>query len=163
MFFDWHQIEFLLDIIVIILLSRMIFNSSNDVPNFQKIKDTTIMDHHNVELESRRSSSLSSSRRHSLSMSFSLPRHFDDIIDCDAVSEAGDIGDRALSSRSHFSLENLSQNRAVVPLQDNNDSTRISPSNLDNVCLDVDAALRSGEKKGVSCFLSCYASFGASV
>ncbi|KAH6799955.1 camphor resistance CrcB family protein [Perilla frutescens var. hirtella] len=91
------------------------------------------MDHHNLDLESRRSSSFgrlsaaSSSRRQSLSISLSLPRHFDDAIESESVSEAGDIGDRALhsnrvsaSGRSQFSLENLAENGAVVPVQDDN-------------------------------------------
>ncbi|KAL8485551.1 hypothetical protein ACS0TY_027736 [Phlomoides rotata] len=112
------------------------------------------MDHQNVDLDSRRSSSFSSSRRRSLSISFSLPRQFEDLIDSDAVSEAGDIGDRALhsnrtsaSGRSHFSLDNLSQNRSVFPLQDDNACIPIGLSTLNNVSADVDTQLQSGETK----------------
>ncbi|KAH6759240.1 camphor resistance CrcB family protein [Perilla frutescens var. frutescens] len=107
------------------------------------------MDHHNLDLESRRSSSFgrlsaaSSSQRRSLSISLSLPRHFDDAIENESVSEAGDIGDRALhsnrvsaSGRNQFSLENLAENGAVVPVQDDN---LLQPH--------LDAMIQHGENK----------------
>lgn len=125
------------------------------------------MDHQNLDLESRRSNSFgrlsaaSSSRRQSLSISFSLPRHSDDAIERESVSEAGDIGDRALhsnrvsaSGRSEFSLEILAENGAVVPVQDDNllqpysgDSYPVAPA-LENISpLSVDAMVQRGEKK----------------
>lgn len=89
------------------------------------------MDNHNRELESRRSGSFgrlsgaSSSRRHSFGVSFALSPQHDDGIESESVSEAGDIGDRALhsnrtstSGRSHFSLDYVAENRTVVPIQD---------------------------------------------
>lgn len=124
------------------------------------------MDHQNPESESRRSGSFgrlsacSSSRRRSLSISFSLPCHADDAIESESVSEAGDIGDRALhsnrasaSGRSHFSLENLAENGAVVPIRDD---TLLHPHPaLDNVSpLSVDELVQHGEKKIVSSFFS---------
>ncbi|XP_057795807.1 fluoride export protein 1-like [Salvia miltiorrhiza] len=125
------------------------------------------MDHQNPELESRRSDSFgrlsvaSSSRRCSLSTSFSLARHSDDAIESESVSEAGDIGDRALhsnrvsaSGRSHFSLENLAENGAVVPVQDDNllepysDAAFPVAPDLENISpLSADAMVEHGEKK----------------
>ncbi|KAL1533650.1 fluoride export protein 1 [Salvia divinorum] len=125
------------------------------------------MDHQNLELESRRSGSFgqlsaaSSSRGRSLSTSFSLPRHADDAIESESVSEAGDIGDRALhsnrvsaSGRSHFSLENLAENGSVVPVQDDNllqhhphASFPVAPD-LENISpLSVNAMVQPGGKK----------------
>ncbi|XP_047960533.1 fluoride export protein 1 isoform X2 [Salvia hispanica] len=119
------------------------------------------MDHHNPELESRRSGSFgrlsaaSSSRRRSLSTSFSLPRHADDGIESESVSEAGDIGDRALhstrvsaSGRSHFSLENFAESGAVVPVQDDTGASFPVAPDLENISpLSVDAMVQNGEKK----------------
>ncbi|KAL8059696.1 hypothetical protein ABFX02_03G103900 [Erythranthe guttata] len=84
------------------------------------------MDHQNQELESKsrsssfgRLSGVGSSRRHSFGL-LSAPNDDDDddVIETESVSEAGDIGDRALNSsrasisgRSHFSLDN------VVPIR----------------------------------------------
>ena len=124
------------------------------------------MDHHNPELESRRSGSFgrlsaaSSSRRRSLSTSFSLPRHADDGIESESVSEAGDIGDRALhstrvsaSGRSHFSLENFAESGAVVPVQDDTGASFPVAPDLENISpLSVDAMVQNGEKKIVSSF-----------
>lgn len=118
------------------------------------------MDHQDPESDSRRSGSFgrlsacSSSRRRSLSTSFSLPRHPDDVVEGDSVSEAGDIGDRALhsnrasaSGRSHFSLENLAENGAIVPIRDDNLSA------FDNISpLSVDDLVQHGEKTIVSSF-----------
>lgn len=124
------------------------------------------MDHQDLVLESRRSSSFgrlssaNSSRRRSLSV-FSLPRHSDDAIEGESVSEAGDIGDRALhssrvsaSGRSHFSLENLAENGAVVPVQDSNllqpysDASFLVTPPLENTSpVSVDAMVQHGEKK----------------
>ncbi|XP_042033282.1 fluoride export protein 1 [Salvia splendens] len=125
------------------------------------------MDHQNPELESRRSgsfgrlSAVSSSRRCSLSTSFSLPRHADDAIESESVSEVGDIGDRALhsnrvsaSGRSHFSLENFAENGAVVPVLDDNllqpysdASFHVAPD-LENLSpLSIDAMVQNEEKK----------------
>lgn len=132
------------------------------------------MDHQDLVLESRRSSSFgrlssaSSSRRRSLNV-FSLPRHSDDAIEGESVSEAGDIGDRALhssrvsaSGRSHFSLENLAENGAVVPIQEGNllqpysdASFPVTPPLENTSPLSVDAIVQHGEKEIVSSFLSC--------
>lgn len=131
------------------------------------------MDHQNLESESRRSGSFgrlsaaSSSRRRSLSISLSLPRHPDDAIESESVSEAGDIGDRALhsnrvsaSGRSHFSLENLAENGSVFPVKDDNllhpysDASFVVAPDLENISpLSVDAMVQHGEKEIVSCFV----------
>lgn len=89
------------------------------------------MDRATLEEEFRRSGSFgrlcaaSSSRRQSLSITASA--QFDDTIESESVSEAGDIGDRVLhsnrcsgSGRSHFSLHNVAENAIVFPIQDNN-------------------------------------------
>ncbi|KAI3464480.1 hypothetical protein Pfo_021143 [Paulownia fortunei] len=133
------------------------------------------MDHQ--ELESRRSGSFgrlsfaSSSRRHSLSISFALSPQCDDSIESESVSEAGDIGDRALhsnrnsaSGRSHFSLDNVAENGIVVPLQEDNllqpsftTSYPVAPSALGNISpLSVDSIESGGKKndeKEVPCLL----------
>ncbi|KAL3638798.1 hypothetical protein CASFOL_016705 [Castilleja foliolosa] len=117
------------------------------------------MDHQNQELESIRIGSfgrlshVGSSRRRSFSTSFALAQQIDDAVENESVSEAGDIGDRALhsnristSSRIRFSFDSVSENGIVVPIQDTIDSC--SP------------ALRNDEKEAhwlleyITCLLS---------
>ncbi|KAK6114876.1 hypothetical protein DH2020_007145 [Rehmannia glutinosa] len=113
------------------------------------------MDHHNRELESRRSGSFGrlsgggSSRRRSLSIS----QQFDDDVESESVSEAGDIGDRALHSKrisasgrsTRFSFDNVAENGIVVPIQDDNS---FAVPVLENVSpVSVDAIVQSGEIK----------------
>ncbi|XP_062107383.1 fluoride export protein 1 isoform X2 [Humulus lupulus] len=69
------------------------------------------------------SSASSSMRRRSFSLSGVLSSQIDDTIECESVSEAGDIGDRALhnsrNSRSgslRFSFDHVSENGVVVPI-----------------------------------------------
>lgn len=77
----------------------------------------------------RANSDSSSLRRHSLnslnslSSSYISPDQVDDDIESEAVSEAGDIGDRALHSRRssesgrlRFSFDNVVENSVVVPI-----------------------------------------------
>ncbi|KAG8633081.1 hypothetical protein MANES_18G074712v8 [Manihot esculenta] len=73
---------------------------------------------------SRASSSGSSLRRRSLSLSHTV---IDDDTESENVSEAGDIGDRALHSKRHsesssvrFSLDNALENGLVFPIRDDN-------------------------------------------
>ncbi|KAK4766060.1 hypothetical protein SAY87_007702 [Trapa incisa] len=89
------------------------------------------MDHnrHGHEMASslsfgRTSSTGSSVRRHSLNQTALMPLNIDDNMDSESVSEAGDVGDRALHSR-HYSLSgslrfdsNPSENGTVFPIQD---------------------------------------------
>ncbi|KAK6114816.1 hypothetical protein DH2020_007085 [Rehmannia glutinosa] len=113
------------------------------------------MDHHNRELESRRSGSFgrlsvnSSSRRRSLSISQQL----DDDVESESVSEAGDIGDRALHSKrisasgrsTRFSFDSVAENGIVVPIQDDNS---FAVPVLENVSpVSVDAIVQSRENK----------------
>ncbi|XP_051123678.1 fluoride export protein 1 isoform X2 [Andrographis paniculata] len=112
------------------------------------------MDHHSLEMESRQShsfgrlSAANSSRRQSLSSA-----QYDDTIESESVSEAGDIGDRILhsnrcsaSGRSHFSLDNGS----VVPIQDNILSSTSLPSHLEKLpSPSVDLQTDSEENKKV--------------
>ncbi|KAB1205370.1 hypothetical protein CJ030_MR7G010689 [Morella rubra] len=71
------------------------------------------------------SSASSSMRRHSASFSAAVPFHIDDDIESESVSEAGDIGDRALHSKRHgesgkfqFSIGHASQNGVAAPPPD---------------------------------------------
>ncbi|KAL0326223.1 UNVERIFIED_CONTAM: hypothetical protein Sradi_5191600 [Sesamum radiatum] len=119
------------------------------------------MDHQYQELESRRSGSfgrlshVSSSRRRSFSISFTSSAQNDDAAESESVSEAGDIGDRALhsnriseSGRSHFSLDNVAENGIVVPIPEDTNTFPVTPSALENISpLSVDAIIQSGEKK----------------
>ncbi|KAK8597234.1 hypothetical protein V6N13_001875 [Hibiscus sabdariffa] len=57
---------------------------------------------------SRTSSLGSSARKRSISMSSAMSLHIDDDIQSETVSEAGDIGDRALHSKRHSSSSRLS-------------------------------------------------------
>ncbi|KAK6132028.1 hypothetical protein DH2020_034254 [Rehmannia glutinosa] len=107
-----------------------------------------------TELESRRRfvgrlSGGGSSRRRSLSIS----QQFDDDVESESVSEAGDIGDRALHSKrisasgrsTRFSFDNVAENGIVVPIQDDNS---FAVPVLENVSpVSVDAIVQSGEIK----------------
>ncbi|KAM3699122.1 hypothetical protein ACJW31_05G001600 [Castanea mollissima] len=68
------------------------------------------------------SSANSSLRRHSISLSAAAPVHIDDDIESEIVSEAGDIGDRALHSNRHgessshrFSVDHALENGVSAP------------------------------------------------
>jgi len=70
----------------------------------------------------RMSSTGSSIRRRSTSISCHASHHTDNDDECERVSEAGDIGDRALPSTRfsqsgsiHFSFDNMSEENGVVP------------------------------------------------
>ncbi|XP_059431480.1 uncharacterized protein LOC132164980 [Corylus avellana] len=87
------------------------------------------MDHGTTDSEPRRSGSFShtgsassSCRRRSISFPAAVPFHIDDEIESETVSEAGDIGDRALQSNRHsedaslcFSIDHASQNGVAAP------------------------------------------------
>ncbi|PIN11381.1 hypothetical protein CDL12_16003 [Handroanthus impetiginosus] len=126
------------------------------------------MDHQYHDFEPRQSGSFgrlsgaSSSRRRSLSMSFGLSPQVDDDVESESVSEAGDIGDRALhssrysgSSRSRLSLDNTVESGIVVPIQEDplfkpslNSSLQVAPSPVENLSpLSHDAIIPSGETK----------------
>ena len=69
-----------------------------------------------------RSSATSSLRRRSISLSAAAPVHIDDDIESEIVSEAGDIGDRALHSNRHsessshrFSVDHALENGVSTP------------------------------------------------
>ncbi|XP_010063995.2 fluoride export protein 1 [Eucalyptus grandis] len=73
----------------------------------------------------RTSSTGSSLRRRSLNLSSVLPNQLDDDIDSERVSEAGDIGDRALSSKRYsesgsmrLSADHAIENGIVFPTQE---------------------------------------------
>ena len=68
------------------------------------------------------SSANSSLRRRSISLSAAAPVHIDDDIESEIVSEAGDIGDRALHSNGHsessshrFSVDHALENGVSAP------------------------------------------------
>ncbi|KAJ9166627.1 hypothetical protein P3X46_021347 [Hevea brasiliensis] len=76
---------------------------------------------------SRTSSVGSSLRRRSLSLLQTVPFQIDDDIESENVSEAGDIGDRALHSKRYsesssirFSLDNTLENGVVFPIREDN-------------------------------------------
>ncbi|KAL4625130.1 hypothetical protein ACB092_05G002000 [Castanea dentata] len=87
------------------------------------------MDIRTVDFEPRRSGSFSctssansSLRRRSISLSAAAPVHIDDDIESEIVSEAGDIGDRALHSNRHsessshrFSVDHALENGVSAP------------------------------------------------
>ncbi|XP_050212391.1 fluoride export protein 1-like [Mercurialis annua] len=82
---------------------------------------------HQTESFDRTSSADSSLRRRSLSLSHTLPFHIVDDIESENVSEAGDIGDRALSSKRHsesgsirVSIDSALEKGAVFPIHDDN-------------------------------------------
>ena len=73
----------------------------------------------------RTSSASSSLRRRSFNLSGVLPSQIDDNIESETVSEAGDIGDRALHSNRNsrsgslrFSFDHVSENGVVVPISE---------------------------------------------
>ncbi|KAF4393470.1 hypothetical protein F8388_023274 [Cannabis sativa] len=81
------------------------------------------------------SSASSSMRRRSFNLSGLLSSQIDDTIECESVSEAGDIGDRALHSNMNsrsaslrFSFDHVSESGVVVPIAENS----LSHSNVLN-------------------------------
>lgn len=128
---------------------------------------------------SRASSSGSSLRRRSLSLSHTV---IDDDIESENVSEAGDIGDRALHSKRHsesssvrFSLDNALENGLVFPIRDDNllqshgmlshnstTSNTAFPQQVpeENISpLSTDAMVCSNDQKKVSFLLITYLDF----
>lgn len=118
-----------------------------------------IMDPQDQEAESRgsgsfgRLSAISSSRRHSFSL---IERtQFDDASKSEIVSEAGDIGNRALhsnrysgSGRSHFSLDNIAGYGTVFPIEEDTQLHTSSPSVSENIpATSVDPTVKPEEKK----------------
>ena len=110
---------------------------------------------------SRISSTNSSLRRHSFNLVGAIHHDIDDDSDCRSVSEAGDIGDRALhskryngsvSSRSRFSFDNNGEN-LVVPIQEDSfkesQLPTASPASPDSLLHD-----QGQNKVGLSCILS---------
>ncbi|KAK0575597.1 hypothetical protein LWI29_003424 [Acer saccharum] len=76
---------------------------------------------------SQTSSTSSSLRRRSLSLSGVVHSHIDDGIESESVSEAGDIGDRALNSNRfsesgslRLSIDNAMNNGVNFPIPENN-------------------------------------------
>lgn len=110
------------------------------------------------------SSANSSMRRRSSGLSVLGGPHLDYDTESESVSEAGDIGDRALpsnrysgSGRIRFSVDNVSDNSFVVPIQeDTHDLTAsntisVSPLPLQILSpLPTDAMVHPGERKEVS-------------
>ncbi|KAL2520045.1 camphor resistance CrcB family protein [Forsythia ovata] len=119
------------------------------------------MDHETREFEPRcsgsfgRASSASSSlRRHSSNLSFAIHHQVEDDIESESVSEAGDIGDRALythryseSGRHRLSFDNVTETGVVAPIQEDTASP-VSPSTSQIIySLSTDAIHPSEEKK----------------
>lgn len=104
----------------------------------------------------------SSIKRRSLSMSSHRSHHTDNGIDCESVSEAGDIGDRALPSRrfsqsNSFHSENGGGGGGVVSIPQElhtlhpNSSVRPLPHQLSSTPpLSTDARVGSQDSKFVS-------------
>lgn len=112
----------------------------------------------------RASSANSSLRRQSSNLSFAIQHLVDDDVESESISEAGDIGDRALysrryseSGRHHFSFDNVTENGVVVPIQEDtavNTDSPVSPSTLQTISpLSTDAIHPSKDKKKVSFLL----------
>lgn len=104
------------------------------------------------------SSATSLSRRHSLSLSGAQPSQMDDDLENECVSEAGDIGDRALqSNRNSFSgsFHYLSAEDVVLPsygfwCRDRAASSvipSVSPLPEEILSLSIDVAVRDQDKK----------------
>ncbi|CAK8561306.1 unnamed protein product [Lathyrus sativus] len=99
-----------------------------------------------VNMERMNSDDGSSIRRRSLSLSSHISHHTDNDVDCESVSEAGDIGDRALPSR-RFSESNSfhSENGSTVIT---NSSVRPFPQELSSTPhLSFDATVGSHDSK----------------
>ncbi|CAA3012956.1 fluoride export 2 [Olea europaea subsp. europaea] len=106
----------------------------------------------------RASSANSSLRRQSSNLSFAIQHLVDDDVESESISEAGDIGDRALYSRRYsesgrhrFSFDNVIENGVVVPIQEDaavNTDSPVSPSTLQTISpLSTDAIHPSKDKK----------------
>ncbi|XP_021900722.1 uncharacterized protein LOC110816722 isoform X1 [Carica papaya] len=87
---------------------------------------TNDAEHRQIGSFSRTSSEGSSLRRRSLSLPGAVPLEIDDDIESETVSEAGDIGDRALQSKRHsesgslrFSFDNALENELALPIPEN--------------------------------------------
>lgn len=90
-------------------------------------------------------SASSSLRRRSLSLSSAVASQIDDEIESESVSEAGDIGDRALPSRRHsesgtlrLSIDNVLEDGMEFPIPENN---RLQHSSRDPVALNTVSAV----------------------
>lgn len=106
----------------------------------------------------RASSANSSLRRQSSNLSFAIQHPVDEDVESESISEAGDIGDRALYSRRYsesgrhrFSFDNVTENGVVVPIQEDtavNTASPVSPSTLQTISpLSTDAIHPSKDKK----------------
>ncbi|KAL3824905.1 hypothetical protein ACJIZ3_020934 [Penstemon smallii] len=138
--------------LVSFISGTLIYSAPVWVRGYDKMRG--IMDHETRELQPMRSgsfgrvSSASSSRRRSLNLSFAA-------IESESVSEAGDIGDRALhsnrcsiSGRSHFSFDNNLENGIIFPIQDEPSLNTSLP--LENISpLSTDAIFQSTDGKKV--------------
>ncbi|KAF3638627.1 hypothetical protein T459_11805 [Capsicum annuum] len=96
---------------------------------------------------SRTSSAGSSIRRHSLSLSLSLPKQLNDDDDSESVSEGGDIGDRELQSDRYSGSgklrligENAPEHGVVVPISEDS----MLESNANSLCSQDPNAISSG-------------------
>lgn len=109
------------------------FYSNPISPILLQVEQERIMDQKNPEFEPRRSASFdlvraaSFPRRLSLNQSFRFQPFIDVDSESEAVSEAGDIGDRAFhsnrgieSDRNRISVDKGSENGTVVPIQEEN-------------------------------------------
>lgn len=90
-------------------------------------------------------SASSSLRRRSLSLSSAVASQNDDEIESESVSEAGDIGDRALPSKRHsesgslrLSIDNVLEDGMEIPIPDDN---LLQHSSRDPVALNVVSAV----------------------
>ncbi|TKY74302.1 hypothetical protein E2542_SST03062 [Spatholobus suberectus] len=105
----------------------------------------------------RMNSAGSSIRRRSLSISSHISHHTDNDGECESVSEAGDIGDRALPSRRlsesnslRLSFEIRSENEAIVSIPEENrfnSSVRPLPPPFTSTYLPTDAIVGSEDTK----------------
>ncbi|XWS25187.1 hypothetical protein CRYUN_Cryun27aG0048300 [Craigia yunnanensis] len=126
------------------------------------ISDRRVMDHGTNNSEttqtgpcSRTSSPGSSLRKRSLSISSVMSFQIDDDVHSETVSEAGDIGDRALHSNRHsvsgsfhFSVARAMESEAVIHPAELNKILLVSPVPEDVVSpLPVDPLKCSGDKK----------------
>ena len=123
---------------------------------------------------SRTSSVSSSLRRRSFSFSNAVPLEEDDYLESETVSEAGDIGDRALHSNinsesdgQRLPFDNVMETGSIVPIPEDalmqsygfwsrdpaalTTTSPVSPSTLEIISpLSTDAIIHSDEKRKVS-------------
>lgn len=99
-------------------------------------------------------SASSSLRRRSLSLSSAVASQIDDEIESESVSEAGDIGDRALPSKRHsesgsicLSIDNVLEDGMEFPIPENN---LLQHSSRDPVALNTGSAVTPLPEKIVS-------------